>query len=469
VKYILMLCAVVSIAGCASPHDRRSFDDVQTMVLERTGTHVQWNTGSDEDRAAEQAVAQLLSRDLSPDDAVQIALLNNRRIQGTFEELGIAQADLVAAGLLKNPVLDGDVLFSTAGGGTGVELTVLQSFLDVLWIPMRQKVAKASLESVKTRVAAEVIALGGEARRACIELQAAQQLLELRRTVTDATSASYDLARRIHAAGNMTDLDLQSQRALYEQSKLDLASAELEIVESRERLHVLMGVWGAQTQWKTSPRLPDIPQQAVVEETVEQTAIERSLALAAAGQDILRLGEALGITETTALLQDVQIGAKTERDQDGSWGVGPAFSLPIPLFDQGQAGVAAARARLRQAQQQYMVVAVEVRSAARTAVARVRLARDRALYLRQVVLPLQSRIVENSQRQYNAMTISVFQLLQARQEQIGAGAQYVESLRGYWLARSELDLILAGAAGSEQLDITTDQWPSVRPTNRGEH
>ena len=53
----------------------------------------------------------LLEGELTTNAAVQIALLNNAALQATFEELGIAQAELVQAGLLKNPVFAGHVRF----------------------------------------------------------------------------------------------------------------------------------------------------------------------------------------------------------------------------------------------------------------------------------------------------------------------------------------------------------------------
>jgi cobalt-zinc-cadmium efflux system outer membrane protein len=143
-------------------------------------------------------------------------------------------------------------------------------------------------------------------------------------------------------------------------------------------------------------------------------------------------------------VQDVAVGAKAEREIEGGWGIGPAFSIPIPLFNRGQATIAAARAQLRRARQNHRATEVEVRSETRAAVARLRLARDRARHIEQVVLPLRRRAIEESQKQFNAMTIGVFQLVAAKQQEIDAGVRYVEALREYWLAKSNLELILSG-------------------------
>jgi cobalt-zinc-cadmium efflux system outer membrane protein len=166
--------------------------------------------------------------------------------------------------------------------------------------------------------------------------------------------------------------------------------------------------------------------------------------LAEERQRISALGEKLGLSNASALAQDVAVGAKAERESEGGWGVGPAFSIPIPLFNHGQATIAATRAELRRARQSHRATEVEVRSEARAAVARLRLTRDRASHIDQVVVPLRRRTIEESQKQFNAMTIGVFQLLAAKQQEIDAGVRYVQALREYWLARSNLDLIISG-------------------------
>jgi outer membrane protein TolC len=56
----------------------------------------------DLDRIA-QRVDELLGKPLSMDDAVQVALLNNRGLQAAYADLGITEAEIVQAGRLPNP------------------------------------------------------------------------------------------------------------------------------------------------------------------------------------------------------------------------------------------------------------------------------------------------------------------------------------------------------------------------------
>ena len=120
------------------------------------------------------------------------------------------------------------------------------------------------------------------------------------------------------------------------------------------------------------------------------------------------------------------------------------FTFPIPLFDQGQARLGRAMAELRRAQQEYYALGVRVRATVRAVRERLQGLQDQALYYRDIVLPLRERIVNETQLQYNAMQRGVFELLRAREQQIQAAVAYIETLRDYWLARTDLGQILSG-------------------------
>jgi cobalt-zinc-cadmium efflux system outer membrane protein len=462
--------AAIVGGGCATVPREAGFGDVEATVAERIGQRVHWNQGTASDQAVAEIVRSMLAKDLTADEAVQIALLNNRNLQATYEDLAIAQADLVAAGLLRNPVFDAEVRFVEGGGGTGFELAVVQDFIDVLYIPLRKRLADAAFEATKLRVAGAVLDLAGETRTAFYAFQASQQMLEMRRQVVRATEASYDLAKRLRAAGNTTELDLFNERALHEQSRLDLRGAEAQLLRDRESLTTLMGVWGASADWTAPGRLPVPTEPEEPAEAMERRAVERSLDLASARLEITQTARAVGIAAPFGLLPDAELGATAEREPDGEWAVGPAVSVPIPLFNQGQPAVASAQAELRRAQQLYAATAVQVRSRARAVASDVAAAREQVDYYASVVLPLRGRIVEQTQLQYNAMQLGAFQLLTAKQQQIDAGAAYVNALHDYWVARAELDLLLNGRIASFERAGVSGRMPTAAGSGRqGDH
>ncbi len=437
------LCLLlVGLTGCASVDLRAGFPEVSAVVEERAATKIVWNRGNELDLEAAEKLRALLRKKFTADDAVQIAMLNNRDLQAIYSDLGLAQADLVQAGLFRNPILDAAVLFPLSGVRPDLQLTVVISFLDALYVPLRKRVAAARFEEAKLRVTGAVLDLGAQVRRAFHEHQANEQMLELRQTIVQALTASWEVSRRLHEAGNVTDLDLARDRAAAETSKLALRSIEIAARQSREHLNDLMGTWGEQTVWEIDGRLPDIPAEPLPVNGLERVALSRSIDLSQARQRIITAGQQLGYDRATALIPETDLGVGAEREE--GWKVGPVLSVPIPLFDQGQARVGRAVAELRRSQQEYYALAVRVRATARAVRDRMLGAQDRALYYRDILLPLQERIVNEAQLQYNAMQIGIFHLLRDRERQIETGVAYVEALREYWLARADLLHISSG-------------------------
>jgi outer membrane protein, heavy metal efflux system len=439
-----LLAVLVLVNACTSIATNGGFDDVKTRVEQNGNLKIFWNKGTELDREASEKLKSLLEGKLTAEQAVQIALLNNRDLQALYSELGIAQADLVQAGLFRNPIFDAAVLFPVrAGGRPDLDLSVVINFLDVFYVPLRSRVAAARFEEVKTEVTGSVLDLAARVRTAFFLHQANEQMLELRQTIVQALSGSFEVARRLNEAGNITDLDFARERASLETGKLTLRSAEIAVRQSREELNMLMGLWGKETEWQSDERLPDIPEQPLQIENIERVALARSVDLLNARQRIIVAGNQLGFNRWTALISELHAGPLGEREE-GSWEVGPIFEFPIPLFDQGQARIGRATAELRRAQQQYYALAIRIRGTARSVHDRIVGARDRALYYRDIMLPLHERIVNESQLQYNAMQLGPIELLRARERQIETAVAYIEALREYWLARGDAGQILSG-------------------------
>lgn len=456
----LAICiAGIGLAGCTSLQPREGFPDVADHVQERTGARATWNQGTESDEAVRKAVNELLASDLTPESAVQVALLNNRTLQATYEELGIAQAELVQAGLLSNPVISALVRFPDAGKGKpDIELSVSQNFAELLSLSLRKNVAAAQYEAAKVRVTAEVVSMAADVKQAFFKLQGAEQMLEMRRTVVEATAASFDAAKRLREAGNTTELALANEQALYGQARLDLAQAEVETTKDRERLLALLGLWGPQANIKLSHRLPELPSGESGLDNVEALAVRQRLDLNAAVKDLNATYQSLGLTRQFTWLEGAELSIDGERGTDGRWVTGPGVSVPVPIFDTGAAKLSVSQARVRQATHRVYALAVQVRSDARSARAEMLAARERVKYYQETVIPLRQKITQQTQLQYNAMIAGVFQLLQAKRDEIEAGSGYIESLQNYWLARTQLERAVGGMLPSAKA-------PSTQPSD----
>ncbi len=466
----LLASLLVLFAGCATIRAKPGFEDVEKLASTRTSARLSWNAGTPEDEAADGTVRDILARELTAESAVQVALLQNRKLQATYASLGIAQADLVQAGMLKNPVLTADVRFGLGMSGTGADIGVVQEFLSILQIPLRKRVAAAAFEATKFEVAAAVLELATRVKETFYALQGAEQMLDLRRTVVQADAVAADLAARQHAAGNITDLDFANEQALYEQARVDLAEAEVSVLTRREDLTALLGLWGRETEWKLGARLPELPGEDVKPEGLETLAVSQRLDLAAAAQQRVVVAENLGLTRFYGLIPEASTGVESQREVEGGvWSLGPSLSLPIPVFDQRQATLANYQSQLAQAQERYGALAVDIRSEVRRARLRMAAARTRASYYKRVVLPLRSKIVEQTQREYNGMLIGVFQLLQAKRDEVDAGRRYIEALTEYWVSRAELERAVGGELRVAESAPAPSEVPAAPSGGMPEH
>ena len=513
------------LTACAAPEDA-GFSDVNALTKARTGYALAWTRGAEEDALVNDITAELLSDELTLEEAVQVAVLNNRDLQATFEQLGIERAELIQAGLPRNPVFTGEWWFFDAG--TLFEGVLVEDWISVITIPLHREIQGDQLEAAKLAVTGEVVHLVGDIKRAYFLYLANKQLVEMLQQVVQATKGSYMTATRLREAGNMTQFEVLRERALYEEAKVRLNTAVELLARSREQLNSLMGLWGPQTVWETPGRLPEAPQAAVRElktepegtpamsagqlpprakplesepgddpaeaaaeslagpptdehlsartrdvlgraepepgpdseaaelaeseassterfAAVERLAVKQSLELAAARQLIGAEAARLKLDPILAALPFLNAGVTAKHEPTGPWGWGPSVTSPVPVFDLGQAQVAEEVSRLRQRLERYAALATRVRATARAAEARLQAARSRALYMREVVLPLHAALVAEAQLQYNAMQITSFELLQVKLRQIEAGQQYITALLQYWMARADLEQLLDGA------------------------
>jgi cobalt-zinc-cadmium efflux system outer membrane protein len=438
----IAISALVLWAGCV-PSQQALYAPVHAQASERLGQDIRARPGSPQ---AAQEVAALLQAPLTADSATRIALLNSASLQAALEELGMRGAALAQATAPENPEFDLELLYPLDGDeAPHIELQVLQSLTSLLAIPLRRGIARADLAAGRSRAVAAVVDLAAEARMAFYRALAANRILILQRTIAEAAALSVEFATRLHEAGNITDLALVQEQALLEQARLDLADAELAVKDSRERLNATLGLWGAQTAWTLTGDIEDLPAEQAELAQLEADAVARSLALAELRASAEAAASAVGVARLSSWLPELGAGVNAKREE-GAWHMGPALAVSIPIFDLGQGERAAAWARLRQAQQQYRARAIEVRSEARAVGQRYQTARARVAQLRDVVLPLRQRILDETVLQYNAMNASPFELLVARQQQIQANRQYIESLRDAWIAWVAIQQLRAGGS-----------------------
>lgn len=450
-KPMLLVAALpLAFVGCTSTNPKSAFDDVGRHVAARTGQAVRWMRDDAERDEIEKAVAALLQTNLTAQSCVGIALLNNRALQAEFESIGVSQAELAQAARLKNPEFSGSWrLPAHAPTVLNAEYALAQDFLDLLMLPTRKKIAARNLEGTKLRVAHEVLRLTEEAQAAFYTAQAHQQFAQRLGSIVEVNEAAADIAKRQHDAGNINDLELHNQQAVYAATRLDLARAEAQVRSDRERVNRLLGLWGKQTAWQIAEALPSLPEKELPLENLEAIAVTRRLDLAAARGDVQNVLAALKLKKTVRWIPAASLGFDAEHDLDHSWVLGPTLSIEVPLFDQGQGDVAKLSSEYRRAMRQLEALAVNIRSEVRESRDALIAARDAAEYHAKVLLPQRQRILRETLLQYNAMQKSNLELLAAKErEQLGE-REAIEALRDYWISRVRLESAVGGSLTRE--------------------
>lgn len=447
---MLFLCGCLRVNTNPQP----IFEEVQQNVQAQTGYTPCWDNSPD-DIAYHACIENALEQELTPDLAVYIALLNNRELQATYESLGIAKAHLVQAGLLRNPIFSLSYRFSTKSSVTDlIDIGLFQNFLEALLIPLKKRMATSELEATKAMVTAQIFDVIAQTKIAFYSYQAIAQIWDLKQQVLLGAESSYDAAKKLFMAGNIKELELTENREFYEQTKVALASLEVEVLKAKERLNVLMGLWGPQINWRAQCCLPPIQEKELAWDNIENCAVANSLDLAIARRQIYATAAGYGIDTTRIVFPQMEIGPSSERDE-GVWYVGPALALGIPFFDFGQAASAAAQSEILRQWNIYTALAVEIRSAARMKRIHLLNTHRQAQYYQKVLVPISEQLTSLTLLQLNAMQLGVFHLLVAKMHELEQKIQSVELARDYWIAHTELELLLNGhLMGREMFEIS---------------
>jgi cobalt-zinc-cadmium efflux system outer membrane protein len=441
--FFLGVCALV-LTSCVSVARDAGVTDVQQAITQRGGAAVEWNaqpSTTDHER-----VAAMLQDELTADEAVAIAMVNSPRLQATLAELGIARADLIEASTISNPIFEAEIRYP-AEPFRPFEVSLAQSLIDLIQLPRRRALGRAAFDAAQMRVSSEVLRFAGDVRAAYYDLLAATQHIALSRTIAEAAQAAAEVAIKQHAAENITDLDLENEQALYEQAKLDLARAEQRVILTREALLRAMGLRNVTAEWRVPSAFPEIPANELEQQQLEQLAATQRLDIAIARRE-LEIAQQQVPLARLAMLEETIVDVHYEREPDGAHTIGPGIEIPIPIpiFNTGRSARTRAEAQFLRARHAMNALESETASQLRAARSTLAEARARVEYYRDVIVPRRSRIVELTKLEHNAMLVGVFQLLQAKQNEMQARRDFIEAQREYWSARTDLDRALQGVA-----------------------
>lgn len=436
--------AAMALTACV-PSRSTLFDPVAGDVQRRVGVQVTWN----EDGRTDAAIDALLAKPIDAATAVRIALATNRRLQASYDELGIAGARIAEATVLPPLTVDIDHKFASGTSNGETELEAVQDVLDLIQIGQRRGAARAELDAARARAVAATVRLAADVEQAFDDLLAAQQDQELVRTAFKSAEASADLVERQHAAGNTSDLALDREREQRERMRVEVMRAGLAVTRERARLAMLLGV-GERRELAAAGRFPDLPAEPPKLDDLDSIATTASLERSALRADAAAASARHRYATVRAFLPELGVGISAAQRDGLPWAAGPTIRFGLPLFNQQQGARARASAEEKRARDELAAVSSELAADVQEVRSRALVAFTEAKQLRDVVMPMRDRILQQTVLQYNAMNASTFELLAARRDMVDAGRQYIDALRRFWRANADVEALRRGGAVTMQ-------------------
>jgi len=449
VRTAAALASALVLAGCASLSSDGGSADVQALTA---GNPLVAGAAAQRapDEASRKRIGELLARPLDAESAVRIALVNSPRVQDAFATLQLSDADRVQAASLPNPVL----AFSRLREGSEREFERMLSFnvVGLLTLPWQARWAGQRHESAKLQAAQSVLVLAADTRRAWVRAVAAQQSVAYLRDAKEATEAGAELAHRMAKAGNWSALQRTREQLLLADASAQLARAEQSAVASREQLTRLLGLSGGDTAYTLPDRLPPLPDAVPELGDVQALALRDRLDVRSATAQNAAVAGSLGLTHATSVINAMELGVvrntKFDNGADRSRSTKRGFELdlPVPVFDWGQARNGRAEALYLQSAARVRDVGVLAASEAREAWQGWNTAYAIARRYRDEVLPLRKQVNEEMVLRYNGMLASVWELLGETRASVLAVNAGMEAQRDFWLADTDLQLVLTGSS-----------------------
>ncbi len=444
-----IVAATVLLAGCVSLDPTADYDEAMGLVEQRSGWRPDWNAPWSDSVLAWDGESAL-----SVDQAVTIALQNNRELRAALEAIASARADLVQSGLLPNPVLS--AAFQPAIGGEGGPASITFSFvqqLTDLWLrPARKDAAASALREQILSVSDEALRLVADVRRAHARLVSAQRGIALTRSHIDLVEQSIEVARQRIAAGEASQLDVNRLRQLLLGLQAELAQQQLDRDRQKRAVLEILGLADARADWQAEDVIPPLemwPDELTESDLFELAARQRLDVAAARKVYETRLHE-LRVANLGSI-PELDAGPAFERDEDRRDELGAEIGLEIPIFDTNRARIAKARSELRRAEAQADAVRQRAITQTRSAWLDARTSLDLVDFYRERVITLARENLGLAERAFQAGQVDMTVVLETQRELI--------------LAEFQLNqLEAAAAAGLIELEYAVGGTLAVAPT-----
>lgn len=482
-----MFAGVMLLTGCASLDSSPKIEEAMDLAEAYTGQRPDWMAPWNEEAPTwKDGPVMTLA------DAVFTALRENRSLRADLEMIGQANADLVQAGLLSNPVINFMMMFPSGGGRSMLRSSALpmQPLADLWLIPARTKLAKAQLQEAILRVADRAVETAAEAKKNYAEIQYAQRAVELIRANMELVEQSTSIIEIRQASGQASQVEVNLSRIRHDRLRSDLLAKQAGLQEKKHALLAMMGHAEASVDWrvehedeKTAPAEAPPSEERIVllasEQRLDLRALqwtteaalrriklsrregwpelavgftfERSPAPRSAGPsagarafDAAAGGLERGLSGETAMPSLPRLSPRARPPRDIKYTLGPMIEMEVPIFDWNQAQTAKALHEYQQRLAEYDDLLQSVVRDVRQMLTRQAEAHDQLALYREVILPQVERNLELARQTYVAGMTDITIYLRAQEDVIDTRDKLAEFLREYRRSVAELERAVGG-------------------------
>lgn len=394
---------------------------------------------------------------LSAEEAVRLALLGSPALRAARARVAVAAAASRQARLLPNPLLSASLRFTGGGGRPDLDLGIAQDLLAPFLRAPRTDAADARFRAALEEFVALALDVAAGTAEDCVHLLEARRRMDLLEERRSLLERMRDLARARLESGEGRPLDVTTVEEELAEAETDSAEAAGDLAAARLALLRSIGRPAETAPFELEP-LP-APADPGAEADWIEAALERSPELQAMDGELAAL-------QAEAREAGWAGAGGTEAGIDGEsgspWAIGPAVTVPLPLFDDGSARVEAARAAVEEARHRRAGEVHRIVGEVRTARARVVAALDALALARDRRLPLARRRRDEAEAVHRTGEADFGEVLLAERALLAARRSALEIE-----TRAQVALIeLHRAAGGGAREPATE---AKQPTEGGVH
>lgn len=356
--------------------------------------------------------------------AVHEALLHSTTVQIALAQVRVAQANAHQSRLLPNPIVSVVFRWPDTGGSPIIEAGLAAELLSLLKKPGEIKASDNRLRASSAEAIAVVLDVLSQVQSRYAEVQALDALVPVLEERVRLLERMTAIAESRLRTGEGTRLDVTTLQTQAVELQVEIIEREQERRDARLVLARLIGRPSDTAGWRVEPwSPPPVTESLPGEHEWIAAALTHRPEIQAIQWELLALGAEARLTGWGWLEGD-EVGVDAERE-DG-WSVGPSLSVPIPVFDWGQARREEAQAKQSEAMHRLTEASRQVIEDVRRAHASHAASYRALVQVRDRLMPLLERRQQESESAYRAGQSDVIVLILAQQDLQAGRARLIE-------------------------------------------